>query len=230
MYLITGSASGIGKSTYSFLKKEHDILGVDLHNSDLICDISDQTNINNLLTKINKEKIDGVITCAAISHGSKIIETNYFGTKNLIEGIYNSKNNVNAIIIGSVLTKTIQIDYDLVNALILEDKNLILEKTKLLTDTEIYVACKKALELWMKNFGYNKSNCRINMISPMLVKTDMTKEIFHGNLIRLLFNKEVESGYLLPEHVAEFIVFLIKNSKSVNLQNIYMDDGIFKNV
>ncbi|MEY3907542.1 MAG: SDR family oxidoreductase [Nitrososphaeria archaeon] len=230
MYLITGSASGIGKSVYSFLNKEFDTLGVDLDNSDIICDISKKTNIKNLLEKINSKKIEGVITCAAVSHGPNIIDTNYFGTKLLIEEIYNLNNEINAVIVGSILTKTIQIDNDLVNALVENDRDLILERINFLTDTEIYAACKKALELWMKSFGFNKKNCRINMVSPMLVKTEMTKDIFNGNLIKLLFNKEVESGYLLPEDVAEFIIYLIKNSKNINLQNIYIDNGIFKNV
>lgn len=232
MYIVTGSSSGIGKSIYKTLKKNESVLGVDILDSDLVCDLSSAKNIQELVSKIINfnEKIDGVITSAGVIGGKNVISVNYFGSIRLIQYLYDYYNEINAILIGSVIFTHTKTNQELIN-LLLENKELEaidFAKNNMLTDTEIYASCKLALTFWIKRFLKNNKNVRVNIIHPSLTKTGMTESFLKKETIKIIFGKYIEESYITePEEVSGLVCYLIKNSKFVNGQSIFIDNGVY---
>ena len=76
MNFIFGSANGIGKSLYSFYKKNnYDVFGFDKDSSnttDFVIDLSTDINTSEAINIINKEKIDSLTYTAGIQNGENI--------------------------------------------------------------------------------------------------------------------------------------------------------------
>lgn len=232
MYIVTGSSSGIGKSVYKSLKETDSVIGVDLLQSDIICDLSSEENIKRLISKIRErnQSVSGVVTCAGVIGGSKVISINYFGSVRLVEYLYNNYDKVNAILIGSIIFTHTKVNNELID-LLLENKEseaIAFANNNNLTDTEIYASCKLALNFWAKRFIKNNPNSRINIIHPSLTKTGMTEKYLKSEVIKIIFAEDIHKAYLgEPEEVSDLVCYLIKNSKFVNGQSIFIDNGVY---
>lgn len=232
MYIVTGSSSGIGKSVYNSLKETDSVLGVDILESDFVCDLSSDINIKKLILEISSlnKDIDGVITCAGVIGGKNLIPVNYFGSIRLVEYLYNNYNHVNAILIGSIIYTHTKVNNDLIN-LLLDDKEeeaIVFVKNNKLTDTEVYASCKLALNYWSRRFIKNNPGSRINVIHPSLTKTGMTEKYLKTEIVKIAFAEDINKAYLgEPEEVSGLVCYLIKNSKAVNGQSIFIDNGVY---
>ncbi len=117
--IITGAANGVGKSVAQLLKNENLIL-IDIDEKNLIkttkelnkeyyvCDVSNNTEIDNFIESINNMKIDCLINCAgmwisgdmskleqpifdemnSLERIKNVIDTNVFGTIAMIKSIF----------------------------------------------------------------------------------------------------------------------------------------------
>lgn len=232
MYIVTGSSSGIGKSVYESLKETDSVVGIDILPSDITCDLSSDENIKKLIhdiTDSNKD-IDGVITCAGVIGGDKVISINYFGSIKLIEYLYNHYNKINAILIGSIIFTHTKVNNELIDLLLQnkESEAISFAKENKLTDTEVYASCKLALNFWSKRFIKNNINARINVIHPSLTKTGMTEKYLKSEVIKIIFAEDIKKAYLGdPKEVSDLVCYLIKNSKFVNGQSIFIDNGVY---
>lgn len=234
MFIVTGSSSGIGKSIYKSLKKTDEVLGIAKENSDIECDLSFEDNIISLVNKIislNKD-ISGVITSAGVIGGGsdKVISTNYFGSTKLIELLYNHYKSINAILIGSIIFTHAKTDQELIDLLLQNKKEKAIDfaNKNNLTDTVIYASCKLALISWMRNFIKNNPHSRINIIHPSLTKTGMTEKYLQSKVIQILFSDDVKKlPPVDPEEVSGIVCYLIKNSRFVNAQSIFIDNGVY---
>lgn len=232
MYVVTGSSSGIGKSVYNSLKETDSVIGIDILPSDITCDLSSEENIRRLvfdITNSNKQ-VDGIVTCAGVIGGDKVVSINYFGSIRLIEYLYNHYNTVNAILIGSIIFTHTKVNDDLIKLLLenKEEEAISFVKDKNLTDTEVYASCKKALNFWSRRFIQNNKDARINVIHPSLTKTGMTEKYLKSEVIKIIFAEDIHKAYLgEPEEVSDLVCYLIKNSKFVNGQSIFIDNGVY---
>lgn len=232
MYIVTGSGSGIGKSVYKSLKETDSVTGIDILESDVVCDLSSEENIKKLISKITEENeaVSGIITCAGVVGGNNVISINYFGSVRLVEYLYNHYNKVNAILIGSIIFTHTKVNDELIN-LLLDNKELeaikFAEDNKL-TNTEVYASCKLALNFWTKRFIKNNPGARVNVIHPSLTKTGMTEKYLKSEVIKIIFAEDIHKAYLgEPEEVSGLVCYLIKNSKFVNGQSIFIDNGVY---
>lgn len=233
MYLVTGSSSGIGKAVYDNLKRTDMVTGIDILPSDIICDLSFDENIKTLilqLANLNKD-IEGIVTSAGVIGGENTISLNYFGSVRLVEYLYKQYGNVNAILIGSIIYTHAKTNNYLIS-LLLENKEkeaISFAKDNNLTDTEVYASCKVALNHWSRKFIYSNPNSRVNVIHPSLTKTGMTEPYLKSELIKIIFAENITKAYLGgPEEVSDLICYLIKNSKAVNGQSIFVDNGVYE--
>jgi NAD(P)-dependent dehydrogenase (short-subunit alcohol dehydrogenase family) len=232
LYIVTGSGSGIGKSVYKTLKETDPVIGIDILQSDIVCDLSYEKNIKELVSEIinsNKE-ISGIITCAGVVGGDSVISTNYFGSIRLVEYLYAHYGKINAILIGSIIFTHTKVSNELIDLLL--DGNeldaISFARKNNLTDTEIYASCKLALNFWARRFIKNNPNSRINVIHPSLTKTGMTEKYLKSEVIKIIFAEDIHKAYLgEPEEVSGLVCYLIKNSKFVNGQSIFIDDGVY---
>ena len=231
MYVITGSSSGLGHAVSLKLKELNlDFITVDRYgNPDYLIDLSNIDNINNFVQELknNFNNIDGVVTCAGVfSNLEKIIKTNYFGTVNLVSKIYEEFNEVNALLIGSVLSKTYELDFDLIDNL-LKSKDYNNSFNYNISDTKCYASCKKALDGWAELFLKNKNTARINIVHPSLIKTEMTESFLNSHILESIFGKATMRDYLDIEELADIIVYMLTKAKSINGQKIFVDKGIY---
>lgn len=233
MYVVTGSASGIGKHVYNSLKQAHQVIGIDNMPSDIVCDLSIKDNIKDLVGKLSllNTHVDGLVTSAGVIGGKNLIPLNYFGSVRLVEYLYKEYGNVNAILLGSIIYTHAKTDSSLID-LLLDDKEeeaVLYSKENYLTDTEVYASCKLALNFWSRKFIKNNINARINVIHPSLTKTGMTESYIDKEIIKIIFSEDINKAYLGgPEEVSDLICYLIKNSKSVNGQSIFIDNGVYE--
>lgn len=117
--IITGAANGVGKSVAQILKEENLIL-IDIDEENLIktakelnkeyyvCDVSNNTEVDNFIESINNMKIDCLINCAgmwisgdmskleqpifdemnSLERIKNVIDTNIFGTIAMIKSVF----------------------------------------------------------------------------------------------------------------------------------------------
>lgn len=231
MYLVTGSSSGIGKATYEALNKTDLVIGIDILPSDIICDLSSNENITNLISQLSNKDIDGVVTSAGVIGGKNTIPVNYFGSVRLVEQLYREYGKVNAVLIGSIIYTHAKTNDHLISLLLenREEEAISFAKNNKLTDTEIYASCKMALNFWMRLFIKNNDNARVNIVHPSLTKTGMTEKYINSEVIKIIFSEDINKAYIGgPEEVSDLICYLIKNSKAVNGQSIFIDNGVYE--
>jgi NAD(P)-dependent dehydrogenase (short-subunit alcohol dehydrogenase family) len=138
---------------------------------------------------------------------------------------------VNAILIGSIIFTQAKVNDNLISLLLSnkEKEAVAYCKNNKLTDTEVYSTCKFALNLWSRNFIKNNTNARVNVIHPSLTKTGMTEDYLKSEVVKIIFSENINKAYLGgPEEVSDLVCYLIKNSKSVNGQSIFVDNGVYE--
>jgi len=84
-YLITGSASGIGRATVERCRADGcRVIGVDLHNAEIEIDLATPQGRARMIEEANRlapERLDGVVAGAGISspgRAAEVIAINYF--------------------------------------------------------------------------------------------------------------------------------------------------------
>src|SRR5260370_19167743 len=91
-YVLTGSASGIGRATKDLLEAQgHRVIGVDLHNSDLIADLETPSGRKSMIDHVTQKSggaIDAVLAVAGVDMaGPPTLAVNYFGPIATLQGL-----------------------------------------------------------------------------------------------------------------------------------------------
>ena len=93
-YVLTGGATGIGAAIkQQLLDQDHVIVVVDLKDGDYLADLGDPAARKTVIDQVKADhpEIDGLITCAGVAsqfpNPAKILQINYFGTVEIIEGL-----------------------------------------------------------------------------------------------------------------------------------------------
>lgn len=91
-YVVTGSASGIGKATAELLVERGDaVIGVDLHDADIEVDLTSTEGRERLIaeaTRLSGGTIDGVLAVAGLATPTPAtVAVNYFGMIATLEGL-----------------------------------------------------------------------------------------------------------------------------------------------
>ncbi|MEI6454242.1 MAG: SDR family oxidoreductase [Actinomycetes bacterium] len=193
VYAVSGSASGIGKATVEQLQSEgHRVITLDIHHADISADLSKPEGVSLAVAGIAEQldgPLDGLVTCAGLGgkpdrSGSTLTDLNYFGTVDLIEGLFEHFGDHGASIVAiSSNSVTIQPGYSLAitEALLEGDR----QKAAALADAagslETYPASKLAIARWVRRNAvqerFTTRGIRINAIAPGMVETAMVAEL-----------------------------------------------------
>jgi len=238
--LVTGAAGGIGRAAVQHFRAQGaHVTGVDLHDADICCDLTQVHARNDLIATVqcSLPYLDTIVAAAGILEGaaSQVISVNFFGAIHLLEGLrplLAKGTDPRALVLSSTASRY-PCDVAIVEACLNDDES---EARRLadLSSMPAYPTSKAALARWVRRRAvmsdWGGAGILLNAIAPgTIADTGMTRPMLDapGGVARL--QKLVPSAigrFGTPDDMARLIAFLAgaENSYIVG-QVIYADGG-----
>ncbi len=241
LYVVTGSASGIGLALTSALKDEgHTVIGVDLSEATITADLSTHQGVTTCFTEIKtlaKEGLDGFIPCAGVGGfmglNHLVIDVNYLASTVLTQLCLPllEKKNGRIVMIGSNSMAMPGLDEAFIHMLLAEDFEQAHELASK-SGFEAYPSSKAALCRWMKRKAvlWIQQGVRMNAIAPGMTNTAMTnaQRALSPELDAALdhFAESSPMGFAAtPKMIVEVILFLLSEQSSFMCGAVVYADG-----
>lgn len=244
-YIITGSASGIGKATADILREQgHRIIGVDLRGADVDADlgtVEGRATAAQSVREASNGSIDAIIASAGISAPSPAtVSVNYFGVTELLTALrpdLTQSEAPRAAVVSSMSSLQPQ-HPDLTAALLDGDEaraRSIAEKLAQdpRTGSLIYASSKRAISRWVRaqsiTADWAGAGIPLNAVGPGVVTTPMTTELLAGEAQKRMLDYVVPmplNHHQPPETIAHLLIWLtsVENTHCAG-QTIYCDGG-----
>lgn len=188
-YVVTGAGSGIGRALRDRLALQGDrVVGVDLRNADLVCDLSDpraRRGVVDEIAELTGGVVDGVAAVAGITAPiPATAAVNYFGAVDLLEGLrplLERSSAPRAAVVSSIAAIDAT-DEQLVAALEAGDEPAALARAGDMAGEEsqgapIYASSKFAVARWVRRMAatapWAGSGIALNAIAPAVVITPL---------------------------------------------------------
>ena len=238
-YVVTGSASGMGKATAEILRSQgHEIITVDLRDADVNADLSTPEGRQAAISAIAAQSggvIDALIHCAgSAAYRPSTMALNYFGSVALLEGLRPllAKGTDPRVVAVTSYAGLMNPDADMIAAALAGDEAKALElgaKQELAN----YTSSKAALAQWCRAAAVRPEwageGILLNTVAPGMVDTPM---IAHRLATRESYEEFKRAMPLpvdrpaKPEELAKIYIFLASPDNSFIVgQNIYADGG-----
>ncbi|GEE00110.1 NAD-dependent epimerase [Gordonia spumicola] len=192
VYVVTGSASGMGAAVAQRLRDEgHDVIGVDLADADVTADLSTRDGriaASRAVLAAAEGPLDGAVLAAGMGprrgRERMLVEVNYLGVTELLDAIrprLAQAGNAKVVVFGSnSTTSTPLVPRGAVRALLDGDaakSARILTRRGPLSAPASYAASKIAVARWVRRVGVGAdwagSGIRMNVIAPGPVMTPL---------------------------------------------------------
>lgn len=239
-FVITGSASGIGKATAARLTgKGGKVIGVDLHSADIIADLGAKEGRAKMVAEVKKmapDGIDGVLAGAGISDATRPADTiaiNFFGAKETLEGLRPQLRGPRARAVTIASTSIVMpTDQQVVELCLANDEDAAKKRAAEIGGF-LYGGSKRALALWLRKAALTKewagSGILLNAIAPGAIMTPMTAPLLDiPEMVEALSrsNPIAVDKFVGAEDVAEFLDFLLNfEGNYLVAQNFFIDGG-----
>jgi NAD(P)-dependent dehydrogenase (short-subunit alcohol dehydrogenase family) len=238
-YVVTGSASGIGRATCERLERDgHRVLDADLHDASITVDLATADGRAALVDEVRRAgggTVDAVVANAGVSAAPELcVRVNYFGAVATLEGLRpllagGTAPRAVATASSSVLNPHVP---ELVEACLAGDEEAAVAGASgvgLLG----YPSSKRALARWVRRqaptAGWAGAGIALNAVAPGVVQTAMTAPLLDDDAMRGIVEDAVPmpfGGYAQPEHVAELIAFLAApTTERITGQVVFVDGG-----
>jgi NAD(P)-dependent dehydrogenase (short-subunit alcohol dehydrogenase family) len=190
-YVVTGSASGIGKATAELLtQRGHRVIGVDMHDSDVTVDLSSAEGRNELVARVTDlatGHVDAIVANAGLATPTaKTIAVNFFGTVATLQGLRPllAGSSAPRAVLTASMASLFPPDEALLDALLLNDELKAMARGAELEELGgdpanlIYGTTKQALARWVRRNAatadWAGAGIPLNAIAPGVVETPMT--------------------------------------------------------
>nr|WP_079166147.1 SDR family oxidoreductase [Streptomyces oceani] len=241
-YLVTGSASGIGKAILLRLRDEgYRVIGVDLKDADICVDISlpeGRKELTERAGELTDGRLDAVIACAGVREFSpRTVQVNYFGTVATLEGLRPMLalgENPRAVAVSSMACIH---DYDsgVVKSCLAEDEGAAVAASEKVPNEDVtllYGSSKVALSKWIRRTAISQEwagyGIPLNAIAPGIVVTPMAQPLFDDPAAREVLEHcpMPLSGFAEPEQVASLLAWLTSPENThLTGQILFIDGG-----
>lgn len=245
VFVVTGSASGMGAATVALLVRQgHRVIGVDLHDADVEADLATGAGRATAVSAIADRSggnLHGLVLCAGVSGfagraGSLVVSTNYFGAVELLEDLRpllaNAPGAAAVAISSNAATTAPGIDRALVESCLDANEIEACARADEVGGPGSYAAAKLALARWVRRASTTDSwigaDITLNAIAPGRVETPLVTEmdadpVGHAVLERIPVPAR-RSGR--PEEIAALAAFLLgPDARFIVGSVIYADGG-----
>lgn len=237
-YVISGSASGIGRATSELLtSRGHRVIGVDLHDAEIVADLSDSAvrdSLSERIASLATEGIDGVL---AVAGGPA--EVNYFGAVALLQGLRPilAQSYAPRAVVVSSFAGFGEVDERLVDAYLNGDQHTVQKEVDRVTraglEGLLYPSSKRAIARWVRRNAISDqwagANISLNSIMPGVIRTPMTEPFLataEGRKALLAMVPMPLNGPADPLAAAQFLAWLVSDENShLTGQVIGLDGG-----
>jgi len=244
-YVVTGSASGIGKATAELLtERGARVIGVDLHDADVTVDLSSPSGRTELVARVTElagGRIDAIVANAGLATPTaKTAAINFFGTVATLQGL-------RPLLAGSpapraVLTASMASlfppDDTLLDALLQGDESTAMTRAAELEAlggdqaNMIYGTTKRALARWVRRNAatadWAGAGIPLNAIAPGVVETPMTAAFTGSKEAREAILQMVPmplNGIFEPRDAAYLLAWLTSEENAHLCGQIVFIDG-----
>lgn len=244
-YVVTGAASGIGKTTTALLREAgNTVIGVDLKGVEVSGDLSTpegRVAAAAEATRLASGTVDAVIACAGLSIPKAITAAvNYYGMTEFLEAMQPAltKSSAPRVALISSMASLQPVAPPLVEALLNEGEPAALAIAEQLaadpvTGNLIYSSSKQAISRWVRREApkpfWAGAGIPVNAVGPGTVVTPMTQELLSSDEGRKLVDSVVPmplNYHQGPESIAKLLIWLtsVENTHCCG-QTIYCDGG-----
>jgi NAD(P)-dependent dehydrogenase (short-subunit alcohol dehydrogenase family) len=239
VYVVTGSASGIGRAARAHLEALGDrVIGVDLRDADVVADLSTDAGRAAMVEAVRGEsagRVDAVIASAGLAEGAPItVRVNFFGVVATLEGLrpfLAGASAPRAVAVSSTAANH-PVSDAIVDACLAGDEAAAVaagENAAYLN----YSSSKRALSRWIRRTApareWAGAGIALNAIAPGVVITPMTQAIVDDPNARLVMDQAVPmpyGGHSRPEDLAPLLAFLTSPENThITGQIVYVDGG-----
>lgn len=244
--VVTGAASGIGKTTKELLEDRGErVIGVDLHDADVLADLSTAEGRAAMVDGVREASgghLDALFAVAGVATPTTAtVAINYFGTLSTLAGIrplLTGSPSPRAVVVSS-MAALLPSDEELVALLAAGDENAALVRADILakepqtTGGLIYGSTKLALSRWIRRHAatpeWAGAGIPLNAVAPGVIATPMTAELIATAEARDALLTMVPmplNGIAEPIAVARLLAWLGgEENTHVCGQVVYIDGG-----
>ena len=241
LYVVTGSASGIGEAVANQIKGEgHRVIGIDIRNADIVADLSLAASCESVVAQIRElasDGIDGLVPCAGVGPECPKPELipliNFFAVVDLVNGLLPllRKKSGAIVLISSNSSRMTEYDEVYMQALLTDNREEALRKVESIDGQGIYGGSKQALTRWMRqnNAPVAGAGVRMNAIAPGYTETGMTASGKEDPRFRDALKRFVDSIPIgrpgSPSDQANAVMFLLGDKAGFISGSVLFVDG-----
>jgi NAD(P)-dependent dehydrogenase (short-subunit alcohol dehydrogenase family) len=237
-YVMTGSASGIGRATKELLLSQgHRVIGVDLRDAEVITDLGTHSGRDLMIdqvTKISGGSVDALLAVAGVDiAGPPTVAINYYGALATLEGLRPLllKSSAPRAVAVSSITSIHPFDQELLDAMLDGTEEQALRRAEMAKYS--YATSKRALSRWIRRVAVNAewagAGIPLNAIAPGLVKTELLARLFEDPETKARISAGTPmplGGPFEPLATAQLLVWLASEENGhMTGQTIFIDGG-----
>ena len=243
-YVVTGSASGIGRATTDLLRSQgHTVIGIDLHDADLTVDLTspdDRALMVDMVAERSGGGIDAIIAVAGLATPTPAtVAVNYFGMVATLTGLRPlllDSQDPRAVGVSS-MASLFPGDQSLIDAMLDGDEDAALARAgELAADPQlgqpIYGSTKAAFCRWIRRHAatpeWAGESIPLNAVAPGVILTPMVEPLLETEEGRAQIAHAVPmplGGFAEPIVVARLLAWLASEDNTHLCGQVVFVDG-----
>src|SRR5699024_9869749 len=204
--VVTGSASGIGRSVVELLRQQGDtVIGVDRADAEVRADLSEASGRRQAVSDVLRRcdgVLDALVACAGLSQPDpETVSVNYFGTVELAVALRPALAAAPQPRVGVVasISGTQPFDTGIVTSCLNGAEDEARDRATTLVSggngRQVYPSAKVAVTRWVRRVcvsgGWADAGIAVNAVAPGVVRTPMTEPLLRDETMRAAAAKAV---------------------------------------